>query len=212
MSQDLGNGYKLWFGRANVDIDYAQYLVHNISTGEVESGPHPTGSPPLSLDTELMWVSLPSDHLSTTISRLDEPLLQPTKHAEEDTGLTEPEQYTYAGGIHAAEHGIIQLAPLELMIDNSDVGGLSTPDIRMSESPAGVVCPRRHRRRDRVLPAIYNNFENIAERTYDHLDTCDCQRRRGCPLCIMSEHCGNQNDPLDRVVGRQILGDVMDRL
>ena len=213
MSQDLGDGYTLWFGRANVDIDYAQYLVHNISTGEIESGPHPTGSPPLSLDTELMWVSLPSDHLSTTISRLEQPLLEPTKHAEADTGLTEPERYTYGGGIHAAEHGIIQLAPLELMIDNSDIGGLSTPRHQDERIPGPVWFV--HDGIDGGIGfsrAIYDNFEAIARRTYDHLDTCDCQRRRGCPLCIMSEHCGNQNDPLDRVVGRQILGDVIDRL
>lgn len=212
-SRDLGDAYTLCFGRANIDIDYTQYLVHNISTGEVESGPHPTGSPPLSLETELMWVSLPSDHLSTTINSLDEPLLQPTKHAEEDIGLTEPERYTYAGGIHAAEHGIIQLAPLELMIDDSDVGGLSTPRHLDEKIPGPVWFI--HDGIDGGIGfsrAIYNNFDDIAERTYDHLDTCDCQRRRGCPLCIMSEYCGNQNDPLDRVVGRQILGDVIDRL
>ena len=212
-SRDLGNGYTLWFGRANVDISYDQYLIHNISTGEVESGPHPTGSPPLSLDTELMWVSLPETHLDDTINDLDVPLLEPTKHAERDTGLTEPARYTYAGGIHAAEHAIIQLAPLELMIDNSDIGGLSTPAHHDDRIPGPVWFV--HDGIDGGIGfsrAIYNNFDDIAERTYDHLETCDCQRRRGCPLCIMSEHCGNQNDPLDRVVGHQILGDVIGQL
>lgn len=212
-SRDLGNGYTLWFGRANVDISYDQYLIHNISTGEVESGPHPTGSPSLSLDTELMWVSLPETHLEDTINGLDVPLLEPTKHAEQDTGLTEPARYTYAGGIHAAEHGIIQLAPLELMIDNSDIGGLSMPAHHDDRIPGPVWFV--HDGIDGGIGfsrAIYNNFDDIAERTYDHLGTCDCQRRRGCPLCIMSEHCGNQNDPLDRVVGHQILSDIIDQL
>lgn len=212
-SRDLGDGYRLWFGRADVDVEYAQYLVHDISTGEIESGPHPTGSPPLSLDTELLWVSLPEDHLSSTIDRLDEPLLEPTKHAREDAGLTEPERYTYGGGIHAAEHGVIQLAPLELMIDNGDIGGLSTPSHPDERIPGPVWFV--HDGIDGGIGfsrAIYDNFESIAERTREHLAECDCQRRRGCPLCIMSEHCGNRNDPLDRVVGKQILDDVVDRL
>ena len=212
-SRDLGDGYRLWFGRADVEISYDQYLVHDISTGEVESGPHPTGSPPLSLDTELMWVSLPEGHLGEIVTGLDVPLLEPTRHAEQDTGLTEPARYTYAGGIHAAEHGVIQLAPLELLIDNSDIGGLSMLAHRDDRIPGPVWFV--HDGIDGGIGfsrAIYDNFEDIAERTFDHLETCDCQRRRGCPLCIMSEHCGNQNDPLDRVVGRQILGDVIDQL
>ncbi|CAI49872.1 probable DEAD/DEAH box helicase [Natronomonas pharaonis DSM 2160] len=212
-SRELGDGYTLWFGRGDVDISYDQYVVHNISTGELESGPHPTGSPPLSLDTELMWVSLPETHLEDTIAGLDVPLLEPTEHAKQDVGITEPDRYTYAGGIHAAEHGIIQLAPLELLIDNSDIGGLSTPAHHDERIPGPVWFV--HDGIDGGIGfsrAIYDNFETIAERTYEHLDTCDCQRRRGCPLCIMSEHCGNQNDPLDRVVGRQIIGDVVDRL
>jgi DEAD/DEAH box helicase domain-containing protein len=212
-SRDLGDGYKLWFGRANVDVSYDQYLIHDISSGEVESGPHPTGSPSLSLDTELMWVSLPETHLEDTIDSLELPLLEPTKHAEQDTGLTEPARYTYGGGIHAAEHGLIQLAPLELMIDNSDIGGLSTPAHPDERIPGPVWFV--HDGIDGGIGfarAIYNNFEDIAERTYEHLEACECQRRRGCPLCIMSEHCGNQNDPLDRVVGYQILSDVIDQL
>lgn len=212
-SRDLGGGYKLWFGRGNVDITYGQYLVRNIATGEVESGPHPTNSPPLSLRTELMWVSLPDTHLEDTIGSLDVELLEPTRHAEEDNELTEPARYTYAGGIHAAEHGVIQLAPLELMIDNSDIGGLSTPRHPDERIPGPVWFV--HDSVDGGIgfsKAIYDNFDEIAARTYEHLDTCDCQRRRGCPLCIMSEHCGNRNDPLDRVTGRQILGDVVGRL
>lgn len=212
-SRDLGDGYKLWFGRGNVDITYGQYLVHNITTGEVEDGPLPTNSPPLSLDTELLWVSLPETHLTDTIQDLDAPLLEPTKHAKEDVGLTEPARYTYAGGIHAAEHGVIQLAPLELMIDNADIGGLSTPAHHDDRIPGPVWFV--HDGIDGGIGfsrAIYNNFEDIAERTYDHLESCDCQRRRGCPLCIMSEHCGNRNDPLDRIVGHQILADVIDQL
>jgi DEAD/DEAH box helicase domain-containing protein len=211
-SRDLGNGYKLWFGRANVDITYGQYLIHNISTGEVEDGPLPTNSPPLSLDTELMWVTLPETHQGDTIRNLDVPLLEPTKHAEQDTGLTEPARYTYAGGIHAAEHGVIQLAPLELMIDNSDIGGLSMPAHHDDRIPGPVWFV--HDGVDGGIGfsrAIYNNFEDIAGRTYDHLESCECQRRRGCPMCIMSEHCGNQNDPLDRHVGYKILGDVLDQ-
>lgn len=57
--------------------------------------------------------------------------------------------------------------------------------------------------------AIYENFETLAERTKDHISECDCGRRRGCPLCVMSEDCGNNNDPLDTLTGRMILDDIL---
>lgn len=58
--------------------------------------------------------------------------------------------------------------------------------------------------------AIYDHFETLAERTQEHITTCECDQRRGCPMCVMSEHCGNNNDPLDTLTGGMILSDVLD--
>jgi DEAD/DEAH box helicase domain-containing protein len=211
--REFDGGYGLHFGRGAVNITYNQFLIREISTGKVVDGPLPTGSPPLTLETELLWVTLPETHIDETISALEKPLLTPTDRAERDAGLTEPARYTYGGGIHAAEHGVIQLSPLELMIDNSDIGGLSMPQHPDDSIPGPVWFV--HDGIDGGIGfsrAIYENFETIAERTREHLETCDCQRRRGCPLCVMSEHCGNENDPLDRVVGQRILEDVLNAM
>jgi DEAD/DEAH box helicase domain-containing protein len=211
--REFDGGYGLHFGRGTVNITYNQFLIREISTGKVVDGPLPTGSPPLTLETELLWVTLPETHIDETISALEKPLLTPTDRAERDAGLTEPARYTYGGGIHAAEHGVIQLSPLELMIDNSDIGGLSMPQHPDGSIPGPVWFV--HDGIDGGIGfsrAVYENFEIIAERTRDHLETCDCQRRRGCPLCVMSEHCGNENDPLDRVVGQRILEDVLNAM
>ncbi|ESS06987.1 MAG: distinct helicase family with a unique C-terminal domain including a metal-binding cysteine cluster, partial [uncultured archaeon A07HB70] len=120
------------------------------------------------------------------------------------------DRYTYGGGLHAAEHGVIQLAPLELMIDNADVGGLSTlgHDHETVPGPTWFV----HDGIDGGVgfaKAIYEQFDTLASRTREHITDCSCDRRRGCPLCVMSEHCGNNNDPLDKAAGRLILDDVL---
>jgi ATP-dependent helicase YprA (DUF1998 family) len=57
---------------------------------------------------------------------------------------------------------------------------------------------------------IYEHFATLAERTREHIADCECGRRRGCPIYVMSEHCGNNNDPLDTLMGTMILEDVLE--
>ena len=207
----LSGPYDLYFGEGTVRIRYDEYVARNVFTGEVTRGPLPTEVPPLDLRTELLWVALPATHLRETIDELDAPLLEPTARARQDARVpSAQERYTYAGGLHAAEHGVIQLAPLELMIDNADVGGLST----LSHPHETIPGPTWfvHDGIDGGIGfanAIYERFETIADRTLAHVRACECGRRRGCPLCVMSEHCGNNNDPLDRTTAAAILGDVL---
>jgi DEAD/DEAH box helicase domain-containing protein len=207
----LSGDFDLYFGTGTVRIDYDAYLVRNISTGEVVSGPHPTGTRPMNLRTELMWVSLPPDHLEKTVDALEMPLLETTERSETDSQVPDAQdRYTYAGGLHAVEHGIIQLAPLELMIDNSDIGGLSTLGHPHETIPGPTWFV--HDGIDGGIgftKAIYEHFVALAERTREHITDCACDRRRGCPLCVMSEDCGNNNDPLDTATGRLILDDVL---
>jgi len=207
----LAGDYDLYFGEGTVRITYSEYLVRDIFTGEIIDGPNTTAAPPLDLRTELMWMALPAGHLSATIDALDARLLEPTERAESDDDVPlEQDRYTYAGGLHAAEHGVIQLAPLELMIDNADIGGLSTPQHGHETIPGPTWFVH-----DAVeggigfSKAIYENFSTLAQRTREHIADCECNRRRGCPMCIMSEHCGNRNDPLDSLTGTMILDDVL---
>jgi DEAD/DEAH box helicase domain-containing protein len=208
------DGIDLYFGRGTVNITYDEYLVREISTGDVVEGPLPTGSPPLTLDTDLLWVALPDGHVEATVESLDVPLLEPTDRSSSDARVPDAEdRYTYAGGIHAAEHGVIQLAPLELLIDNHDIGGLS-----MLRHPDETVPGPVWFVHDGVdggigfTRAIYEHLDTILERTREHLAACECERRRGCPLCVMSEDCGNNNDPLDRATAGVILDEVLDAI
>lgn len=212
--RSLTGEYDLYFGTGTVRITYDTYLVRNVFTGEVVRGPLPTDTPPIDLHTELLWVALPEDHLATTINAMEEPLLEPTSRSQSDPHVpSEEARYTYGGGLHAAEHGIIQLAPLELMIDNNDIGGLSTPAHQHETIPGPTWFV--HDGIDGGIgytKAIYENFDTLAARTREHIEDCACDRRRGCPLCVMSEDCGNNNDPLDTVTGKMILDDVLEAI
>jgi DEAD/DEAH box helicase domain-containing protein len=100
-----------------------------------------------------------------------------------------------AGGLHAVEHACIGMLPLLAMCDRMDLGGVST---------------LRHADTERPLVCVYDAYPGgvgLAERGFEVLEawwratlemvrTCPCQA--GCPSCIQSPKCGNNNEPLDK--------------
>lgn len=203
---DLGDGFVLHAGMGTVDVHYHSFKRIDIDSGEPVGPPQATGLEPLSLRTQLMWIQLPERVLDRVLreipadSMLDDP---------EDSPLGEQE-WTLAGGLHGAEHGMIKLAPLALRLDNSDMGGLSTLAHPETHSPVWFI-------HDAVeggvgfAHSIYEHFEEVAEKTRERVDVCDCGRDDGCPACLMSSQCGNENEPLHRPATTAILDAVLAR-
>lgn len=112
------------------------------------------------------------------------------------------------GALHAAEHACIGLLPLFAMCDRWDIGGLSTPS---------------HIDTGRPQIFIYDGFPGgigIAEKgftlldalwraTWETIEECPCEF--GCPSCVQSPKCGNNNEPLDKrgaaILLREMLND-----
>ncbi|WP_266076915.1 DEAD/DEAH box helicase [Haladaptatus caseinilyticus] len=108
----------------------------------------------------------------------------------------------FDGAIHAAEHGMISLFPLELLCDRRDIGGLSTPvhphtgvsTIFIYDGyPGGVGLTREG----------YETVESLMRNTCEMIRDCNCDS--GCPSCIQSPHCGNANEPLDKRLSSHLL-------
>jgi DEAD/DEAH box helicase domain-containing protein len=119
-------------------------------------------------------------------------------------------QGDFDGGIHAAEHGMISLFPLELLCDRADIGGLSTPmhphtgrsTIFIYDGyPGGVGLVREG----------YQTVETLMENTAEMIGACECDEVGGCPACVQSPHCGNANDPLDKEQAKVLLDALTER-
>ena len=107
-----------------------------------------------------------------------------------------------AGGVHAIEHAAIGMLPLFAMCDRLDIGGLSTvlhPDTGQAQVfiydalPGGVGIAEKG---FALLPQLW-------QATLDAIRECQCED--GCPSCIQSPKCGNNNQPLDKQAAIVIL-------
>lgn len=112
----------------------------------------------------------------------------------------------FMGGLHAVEHAAIGLLPLFAMCDRWDIGGLSTP---------------MHPDTDRPQIFIYDGYPggvgiteqgfkllvDLWEATLVAVKDCPCED--GCPSCIYSPKCGNNNEPLDKQAAIWILESLL---
>jgi DEAD/DEAH box helicase domain-containing protein len=108
----------------------------------------------------------------------------------------------FLGGIHAAEHAAIGILPLFAMCDRWDIGGLSTPRHVDTDAPQVFIYDG--------LPGgvgiAEQGFQQLPEvwrATWEVVANCPCDD--GCPSCIQSPKCGNNNEPLDKAAARLIL-------
>ena len=108
----------------------------------------------------------------------------------------------FSGGLHAAEHAAIGLLPMFAMCDRADIGGLSTP-MHMDTGQPQIFIYDGHPGGVGITEKGFELIRELWRTTLDTLESCPCQD--GCPSCIQSPKCGNNNEPLDKTAARYIL-------
>jgi DEAD/DEAH box helicase domain-containing protein len=133
------NGFRLHVGTGRVLVHHAEYERLRISDNERLSVGIPTDLPPLTMETQLCWVEVPERVERGLVARYADYRVPALSTADDAPHVG------YMGGLHAVEHGMIGAAPLELMVDAGDLGGLSTlvldghlaPEERAGDAEAG---------------------------------------------------------------------------
>jgi DEAD/DEAH box helicase domain-containing protein len=156
------------------------FLGYRVRRYEKSFGVHELDLPSLEFETVALWLTLP-EKLAGEIRR---------------RGLD------WEGGLHAAEHALIAMTPYHALCDRWDLGGLSTP-LHPDTGRATIFLYDGYPGGIGIAEKAHDLFGDLVETTYELVRDCGCED--GCPSCIYSPKCGNQNEPLDKGAALEIL-------
>ncbi len=163
---------RLVFGSVRVTHQVVSYLRRRLPGGEV-IGEEPLDLPERTLETAAVWWTLPDELL-------------------EDAGLATAD---LPGAAHAAEHASIGLLPLFATCDRWDIGGVSTA-LHPDTGRLTVFVHDGHPGGAGFAERGFRTAASWLRATRDAIAACSCVE--GCPSCVQSPKCGNQNNPLDK--------------
>jgi DEAD/DEAH box helicase domain-containing protein len=165
-------GTKVYLGEVDVTNTVVGFKKKMQFTEEVV-GEEPLDLPPLRFLTQALWFDLPD----MAVERVAE------------DGLD------FAGGLHAVEHAAIAMLPLFALCDRNDIGGVSTP-IHADTGKAQIFIYDAYPGGVGIAEKGFEMVEKLWSATLEAIKECPCQE--GCPSCIQSPKCGNNNEPLDK--------------
>ncbi len=108
----------------------------------------------------------------------------------------------FAGGLHAAEHAAIAMLPLFALCDRNDIGGVSTP-LHPDTGQAQIFIHDSHPGGVGIAEKGFELAVDLWQETLRLISECPCEH--GCPSCVQSPKCGNNNQPLDKQAAQRIL-------
>ncbi|CAI9400875.1 DEAD/DEAH box helicase [Nocardioides sp. T2.26MG-1] len=173
---------RLSFGEVDVTHQVVSFLKRRQPGGDV-LGEEPLDLPERSLRTAAVWWTVPD-------------------HALAEAGLAGRD---LPGAAHAAEHCSIGLLPLFATCDRWDIGGVSTA-VHPDTGRLTVFVYDGHPGGAGFAERGFRAAREWLTATRDTIESCTCEE--GCPSCIQSPKCGNQNNPLDKA-GAVALLDVL---
>ena len=144
------------------------------------------------------YVSLPAQSFNTIALWFDVP--------KETLDYIYKERLDLPGGLHAVEHAAIGVLPLFALCDRNDIGGISTP-LHPDTGRPQVFIHDGHPGGVGIAEHGYQVIEDLWRATLDVVSECRCSD--GCPSCIQSPKCGNNNEPLDKAVARLVLQEIL---
>jgi DEAD/DEAH box helicase domain-containing protein len=160
-------GIAVAVGRVRITESFIGYkTMHYDRTVSVDA----LDLPPHTYETDAMWITLPPEIPGISFEAM-------------------------AGSVHGAEHALIAMAPLLVLCDQDDIGGISTPLHQQTGAPTIMIYDEIEGGAG-LASVLFNSIQRLAEKAEETVADCECAH--GCPACIYAPNCGSQNRPLDK--------------
>jgi DEAD/DEAH box helicase domain-containing protein len=194
----VGSGIRLAFGRLQVTEKFIGYRVKRydqiLSTHPLDLPPVEFPTVGVRLEFEAAGVE-PQRHQEHKVARFPSdtsdfvPLCLRGESSPWFAG------FDFTGGMHGAEHALIAIAPLIAMCDPRDFGGASYPVFPDTRKPT-ILIYDGYENGIGISEKLYAEFGRWTRVALDLVVRCGCDE--GCPACVLSPRCGDNNQPMDK--------------
>ncbi len=172
-------GVRVYLGEVEVTTRVVGFKKLAQFTEEV-IGEEPLDLPPQHFPTIALWFDLPPG-IAVKLAK---------------------DQLDFAGGLHAVEHAAIGILPLFALCDRNDIGGVSTP-LHPDTGKPQVFIYDAYPGGIGIAEKGFSIVEELWQTTLEAIRECPCEE--GCPSCVQSPKCGNNNKPLDKKAAQILL-------
>lgn len=183
IAKEKNHGVRIYLGNVDVTTTVVSFKKKRQFTEEV-IGEEPLDLPSQSFPTKALWFDLPQGAIGRIAG----------------AGLD------FHGGLHACEHAAISILPLFALCDRNDIGGVSTP-FHPDTGKAQIFIYDAYPGGIGIAEKGFEMVEELWRATLKVVEECPCQD--GCPSCIQSPKCGNNNQPLDKKAAIVLLQELM---
>ncbi len=173
----------VYFGDVDVTNIVVGFKRKRQFTEEVISE-EPLDLPPQNFPTKALWFDLPQKAIDRIV----------------DAGLD------FHGGLHACEHAAIGILPLFALCDRNDIGGVST-SFHPDTAKAQIFIYDAHPGGIGIVEKGFEMITELWQATLKAVQECPCAE--GCPSCVQSPKCGNNNQPLDKEAAIVLLEELV---
>lgn len=172
IEKEKGEEFKIKFGEIEVTVQITGYEKRKERDRTLIST-HMVNLPPRKFKTQSLWIEIPEDIVYELKDK----------------------KFDFYGSIHAAEHSIISVFPIEVTCDRIDLGGYSFPFHQQTQKST-IFIYDGYPGGAGITKTGFDRIEKIIEIAYQSVLNCKCEM--GCPSCVQSPKCGNNNKPLDK--------------
>ncbi|KAH6797259.1 UBQ protein [Perilla frutescens var. hirtella] len=124
--------------------------------------------------------------------------------------VVETSHYSFRGGLHAAGHALLNVVPLFVICNQSDIASECANPHDNRYVPERILLYDPHPGGTGISRKVQPHFLEMLTAALELLSSCHCSGDAGCPNCVQNISCNEYNEVLHKDAALMIIKGVVD--
>ncbi|KAJ8553743.1 hypothetical protein K7X08_024421 [Anisodus acutangulus] len=144
--------------------------------------------PNFTYETQAVWIQVPQA-IKTAVETLN---------------------YSFRGGLHAAGHALLNVVPMYIVCNSSDLASVCVNPYDSRNVPERILLYDPHPGGTGISAQVQHIFSELLTAALELLASCHCSGDTGCPNCVQNISCHEYNEVLHKDAAIMIIKGVIE--